>query len=283
MISIDGKVIDFKKFPNGEALLNHEGLDALHGWTPERVLFKWEDDSDFVKLTILKDYLDSVGVEPEELLISYMPYSRMDRSENGSPFTLKSVAKLINRLNFKEVYVLEPHSDVTCAVLDNASPFYINFDLITHVKKAVGFNEDDDYIVFPDSGAAKRYSKMRARNTLVGFKHRDFATGKIAGLEIVGNIHGCSEPEVTKKAIIVDDLSSYGGTFVHTAKALRAKGIEEVFLLVAHAENSIFKGKLFDHVDKVFTTDSLLTDHKNNWHTAIYDKKLVVYEVGKLV
>ena len=280
MISIDGKVVDFSKFPNGETLFNHNSLDALEGYIPQRVFFKWEDDSDFVKLTILKDYMDSIGVEPEELLIAYMPYSRMDRSENGSPFTLKSVAKLINRLNFKDVYVIEPHSDVTCAVLDNASPVYINPMLLRKVKQAVDFQEKFDYIVFPDAGAQKRYAKsITARNQLVGFKHRDFETSEIKSLEIVGNI----VEGAISKAIIADDLSSYGGTFIKTANALRVKGIEEVFLLVAHAENSIFKKELFNHVDGVFTTDTLLTEHKDNWTTAKFKNKLTVFNIEEII
>lgn len=280
MISIDGKVVDFKHFPNKEILFNHESLEALRGWVPQRVTFKWEDDSDIVRLTILKDYLDSIGVEPDELLITYMPYSRMDRSENGSPFTLKSVAKLINRLNFKEVYVVEPHSDVTCAVLDNASPVYINPGLLSVVKKAVDFQDKFDYIVFPDAGAQKRYAKsITTGHQLVGFKNRDFTTGEIKSLDIVGNML----VGAISKAIIVDDLSSYGGTFVKTAKALREKGVEEVFLLVAHAENSIFKGELFDHVDGVFTTDSLLTDHKDNWNTAKFKGKLTVFDIEDIL
>lgn len=283
MISIDGKVVDFTQFPNKEILFNHEGLEAVRGWVPQQVVFKWEDDSDFVKLTILKDYLDSIGVEPDELLITYMPYSRMDRSENGSPFTLKSVAKLINRLNFREVYVVEPHSDVTCAVLDNASPIYVNPDLLAVVKRAIGFQEQFDYIVFPDAGAQKRYAKsITVGNQLVGFKNRDFATGQIKSLDIVGSIHAVSLGD-TSKAIIVDDLSSYGGTFIRTAKALRDKGVEEVFLLVAHAENSIFKGELFDHIDMVFTTDSLLTDHKGNPYTAKFKNKLVVFDIEDIL
>lgn len=278
MILIDGKVVDFKQFPNKETLLDHNKLDVVYGWNPQRISFKYEDDSDLVKLTILRDYLNSIGEDCEELLIYYMPYSRMDRSEGGSPFTLKTIASMINRLGFKDVIVVEPHSDVTCAVLDNSRPSYINYQLIQPVMTAVGFNPEYDYVVFPDAGAQKRYNRFTHKNQLVGFKHRDFVTGEIKSLDIVGNFNGMG-----KKAIIVDDLSSYGGTFVATATALRQRGIEEVYLLVAHSENSIFKGKLFDHVDKVFTTDTLLTEHKENWHTAIHDKQLVVYEIEKLV
>lgn len=122
---------------------------------------------------------------------------------------------------------------------------------------------------------------MHVKKPLVGFKHRNFETGKIESLEIVGQVDKITPRPA--KAIIVDDLSSYGGTFVATADALREQGISEVYLLVAHAENSIFKGKLFEHVDKVFTTDSILTNHKDNWYTKLHSRKLEVFEIEKLI
>lgn len=281
MIKIDGKEVEFKTFPNNETLFNHKSLDAVHGWIPQQVQFKYEDDRDLIKLAMLKDYLDTLKVKSAELVIYYMPYSRMDRSENGSPFTLKTVANFINRLNFPVVTVVEPHSDVTCALLDNSNPYYINYNLISAVKTKVEFDDNIDYIVFPDAGAQKRYSSMHVKKPLVGFKHRNFETGKIESLEIVGQVDKITPRPA--KAIIVDDLSSYGGTFVATADALREQGISEVYLLVAHAENSIFKGKLFEHVDKVFTTDSILTNHKDNWYTKLHSRKLEVFEIEKLI
>ena len=63
------------------------------------------------------------------------------------------------------------------------------------------------------------------------------------------------------KFVIIDDLCSYGGTFMLTAKALKEKGAGEVHLVVAHAEDSIFAGKVLvdDVIDSVHTTDTILT------------------------
>lgn len=278
MILLNGKVVKFETFPNGETKLIHTDLDISMDSHIEavsvqnEVFFKYEDDKDLINLMFLKKYIDEFSVEAN-LIISYMPYSRMDRSENDSPFTLKYVANFINSLNFYEVAVIEPHSDVTCALLNNTSPYYINFDLVESVKQLVGFNDKIDYIVFPDAGAQKRYAKMEATNQLVGFKHRDFNTGKIESLKIIGDIHTTVSQS---KAIIVDDLSSYGGTFVRTSQELKKLGVKEVYLLVAHAENSIFKGNLFNHIDKVFTTDSIITEQDNHSDVA---SQLHIFEI----
>lgn len=254
MIILNGEEVKFEKFPNGETRFITDGIkDNLEAIN--EISFKYEDDSDLIKLMFVKNYIDTFNFFGTTLVIYYMPYSRMDRSENDSAFTLKYVSDLINKLNFRYVRVIEPHSDVTPALLNNVEAKYINFDLLPKAMDEIGFDEEKDYVMFPDLGASKRYSKMKVKNELVGHKHRDFKTGRIESLEVLGSFNGSRE-----KVIIVDDLSSYGGTFVKSAEALKFEGFKEIYLLVAHAENSIFKGELFNHIDKVFTTDSILTD-----------------------
>lgn len=274
MIRLNGHEVQFEQFPNGETKLVHESIVIPVGITKE-LHFKYENDADLIKLMFVKSYLGKCDVN---LTIFYAPYSRMDRSENGSPFTLKYVANFINNLGFNKITVIEPHSDVTLALLDNAEANYINFDLVERVKDMIGFDENNDYLMFPDAGASKRYSKMKAKNVVVGNKVRDFETGEIKGLDLMGD----TSKAYGRTAIIVDDLSSYGGTFVHSANRLREEGFVEIILLVAHAENSIFKGKLFEHVDKVFTTDSLLTE-QNNWENQKFKEQLHVFNIKECI
>lgn len=281
MILIDGREVQFKVFPNGETHVVAESIfDNVS--KPQQVHFKYENDSDLIKLMLVKRHLDQskiLNLNPI-LVIYYMPYSRMDRSENGSVFTLKYVSEFINNLNFRKVFVIEPHSDVTCALLNNSEPYFVNFDLLPKVTEMVGFNPADDYLFFPDAGAQKRYAKLNGYKQLVGFKHRDFATGQIKSLEVVGSISGG-----VGKVIIVDDLSSYGGTFMFSAKKLKDLGFREVYLLVAHSENSIFKKELLktDLIDKMFTTDTILTDHKANWFTTMFKGKIEVFPIKELI
>lgn len=273
MIKINGIEVVFNRFPNGESRMEVEGLMITnHEGIANLVSFKYEDDSDLIKLQFVKKYLDNYVSRARSVLkILYMPYSRMDRTENDSPFTLKYVSDFINSLGFDKVKILEPHSDVTPALINNSKAIYINYKLLNKVKGMVGFDDETDYIVFPDNGASKRYSKMEEENVLIGHKNRDFKTGEITSLDIIGKNTGGDT------AIIVDDLSSYGGTFLKTAIELRKLGVEKVYLLVAHAENSIFKGELFEHVDKVFTTDSILTD-QNNWENKKFESKLHIFK-----
>lgn len=278
MILINGEEVMFEKFPNGETKLLYDNLLDLkaNGF----ISFKYEDDSDLIKLLLVKSYLDEIYRDFGNsyiLKIYYMPYSRMDRSENKSPLTLKYISKFINSLGFNEVLIIEPHSNVTSALIENSLSLFINETLVESVIDNLGLDMNNDYIMYPDAGACSRYKNLKYPNVIIGNKKRDFKTGEIKGLQLISDFESKS-----KRVLILDDLSSYGGTFVHSAKKLREQGFEEVYLLVAHAENSIFKGDLFDHIDKVFTTDSIITE-QDNWENRKFQNKLHIFKLEDVV
>lgn len=267
MIRLNRTPLEFERFPNSELRVPAEQIAASllnTGW--EWVHFRYETDSDLLALMFVKLHIDMLAAPRVALYIEYMPYSRMDRAENGSVFTLRHVAGFINSLRFDKVYVLEPHSDVTVALLDRAEAVIGATTLLNMVMARDDFDWNRDYLVYPDAGAQKRYARNGCKE-LVCYKHRNFATGRIERLDLVGTVN---KPGFT--AVIVDDLCSYGGTFVLAAEKLRAVGAAKVYLCVTHCENSVFKGKLFTHddqgsvtgssglIDRVFTSNSILSE-----------------------
>lgn len=272
MIIVNGEKLSFKKYPNRETMVDGNHLRRLAEISQmfdgtARVILKYESDEDLIHLMFVKSFLTGLDVEAS-LHIAYMPYSRMDRVEGDSAFTLRYVTDFINSLFFSKVVVVEPHSDVTMALLDRSKSIYPSLDMLNEVMREIKFDRSSDYLFFPDQGAQKRYGKKRDDcRQLVGFKERDFSTGTISKLQLVGTVEPGirlvgAEQKPNFKAIIVDDLCSYGNTFIRSAEVLREAGATEVYLLVTHAEDSIFKGNLFTCglIDKVFTTNTLLTE-----------------------
>ena len=92
---------------------------------------------------------------------------------------------MLNTADFAEIHVLDAHSDVSVGLLDNC----INYQPIVAIKKAIILSEPD-FIYFPDVGAMKRYEsiihKCCDKPVLHGNKIRDWSTGEIEGLEVVG-------------------------------------------------------------------------------------------------
>ncbi|RJX38945.1 ribose-phosphate pyrophosphokinase [Paenibacillus pinisoli] len=254
MIALNGQQLTFMSYPNGETRVDGEQILKL-AESENRISLKYETDGDLLKLLFVKSFLDDHRCKAS-LLISYMPYSRMDRVEGSSVFTLKYTAHMINAMNFERVTIIEPHSDVSTALIHRSEAIYPTGDLLQHVIEETGFHTEKDYLFFPDAGAQKRYSKLGGYRELVGFKKRNFETGRIEQLDVVGTVG-----ETGFKAIIIDDLCSYGGTFLLSAERLRELGASEVYLLVSHCEDSIYEGKLLTSglIDRVYTTDTILS------------------------
>jgi ribose-phosphate pyrophosphokinase len=271
MIWLNGEELHFNQFPNGETKMNESEIRSCitrqGNMVDNLVKFQYRDDSDLIKLMFVKKYLDTqkngIGFHNNELLITYMPYSRMDRSENGSAFTLKYVCEFINSLNFDRVTVIEPHSDVTPALLNNCESRFISVEIFNKVVEEIGFNKECDYVYFPDATSHKRYSSKigNGYKELIGLKKRDFATGQIVGLNIIGEID-----RVGFKVVMIDDLSSMGTTFYKGAEKLKEMGASEIYLVVGHCEDTIYKGNIFktNLINRVYTTDSILTNFDND-------------------
>ena len=186
----------------------------------------------------------------------YTPNARFDRvKDDDAVFTLKYFSDFINSLNFDKVVVYNVHSNVSEALIDNIiniNPIFDVDDVISEYKP--------DVIYFPDEGACKRYAdldsvKESGLPVIFGIKKRDFATGKILGLDVVSDI------DLTgKKVLIVDDICSAGGTFKFSAMKLKELGASDVTLYVSHCEDNIQNGDLLktDLISKIYTTDSIL-------------------------
>jgi ribose-phosphate pyrophosphokinase len=263
-----GKEIIFETFPNGELHLKTEQFKEFLGSHKVKVLWRFEGNSDFLKLSLIKWELDKLlgSGGNVSLFILYLPYSRMDREIEGSLFSLMYIQHFINSQHFGKVEILEPHSEVACKLIRRSiSHNILSYDNILDITlDSIGFNRETDVFMFPDKGAKQRYSEhINETNAKVitAVKARDLQTGQITSLELEQPVQDIKD----RKVLIIDDLCSYGGTFIKSAKLLKDLGAKEVFLLVAHCENSIHKGEILttDYIDSVFTTDSMkLEEHK---------------------
>ena len=120
---------------------------------------------------------------------------------------------------------------------------------------------------YPDEGAMKRYSAMFDAPYAFGIKKRDWATGEIRGLEVSGQ----KELVAGSTILIVDDICSRGGTFYHSAKALKELGSGKIYLYISHCENTILEGEILkdNFIERVYTTNSIFT--KTNEKVEVFD------------
>ena len=259
--------IEQDSFPDG----------TLHINLPDKQIYgvKWNYESDaelFTLICIAKHYNN-----PDmDLYLPYIPHARMDRVKADTDvFTLKYFCDIINSLNFKRVWVLDAHSNVSLALLNNVKQMHVEdtindaiykvtCELAEHYDHNLRKEAEKTLVAFyPDEGSMKRYSGMINMPYAFGIKKRDWATGKIQGLDIMNGdlVKG-------KNILIIDDICSYGNTFTTAAGALLTAGAKEVNLYITHCEDAISKGNIFKdgRIKKVFTTTSLIRSNETNAH-----------------
>lgn len=258
MILINGKEVTINKFPdetlrlnpNVEFILNHTATICWH----------FESNEEMIAVMFLANHVRRIGADRVNLVMPYIPNARQDRVKNDTDvFTLKYFAEFINNLHFNKVVVLDPHSSVSEALINNIeveSPKPYIEKVIEEIKKEI--NDETLIAFYPDEGAMKRYSGMLDMPYAFGIKKRNWETGKIEGLDVAGAKDLIKDSNI----IIVDDISSRGGTFYFSAKKLKELGAKNVYLYISHCEKTIFDGEIFksDLIKKVFTTNSIFTD-----------------------
>lgn len=234
------------------------------------ICWQYENDQELFLLTLLKKSLSKNIVKKITLLLPYIPYARMDRIETSSDIlSLKIFAEQINSLNFDKVVVIDAHSDVSLALIDNVVCHYPQVELIENIIKSLKLNKDEILLVYPDGGASKKYAKK-----LIGLgipfidctKQRDFKTGKITSLHVnmTDDVLHLYKSDNFKHIIIVDDICSRGGTFVATKHELMKElpNIDKnnYYLVVSHVEPAIFddSSSMKKEFNYVYTTDSLV-------------------------
>lgn len=294
MISVNKLEVKVKHYPDGTPRINLD-VDDIPDFTDGstsyiHIRWKYENDAELMYLTMIKKHLDANLADVTYLLtMDYIPNGRMDRTKRDCEvFTLKYFCDVINSLNFSRVFILDAHSNVSVALLNNC----INKSPKNFIQKAIDeirneniekevvtefsdikvsdtyenlvFDESKLVLYFPDYSAAKRYSDMFPQfRYCYGEKKRDWDTGKILGIDIRTNGINLEN----KIVLVLDDLISYGGSIHYGVQELMNYKPEKVYAYATHCENSVLdkeKGTLIkdlenNTVERLFTTDSLFT------------------------
>lgn len=268
MIKLEGEIINIGSFPDGTLLMKESVPFNFKDYREATIEWLYENDRELVVLIYLTKHLRSHGIINIYLVMPYIPNGRQDRIKSDEDvFTLKYFASVINDLDFDSVTVLDPHSSVSEALINNIV-VQTPQELVNSVISKIGV--DDLTMFYPDEGAMKRYSAMFDLPYAFGIKKRDWKTGNIKGLDVSGMI----ELIKGRKILIVDDISSRGGTFYYSAKKLKELGAKEIYLYVSHCENTILEGKVLSSglIEKVFTTNSIFTKEHERIEVMNYDE-----------
>ncbi|WP_116522030.1 ribose-phosphate diphosphokinase [Achromobacter insuavis] len=220
-------------FPGGESQVTvPAALQACADAASEfRIHALLKSADDVMQLLLLTDALRRLNpAVPVHLDMPYVPYARQDRVCNpGEALGAAVFCKLINDQQYATVTVVEPHSDVTPALLQrvrviDAAAFLKN------VLAAPAF-ANGVTLMAPDAGARKRVQalaqKLGVADVRYAEKVRDPQTGRITETRVPDDIPA-------QPVLVVDDICDGGRTFLELAAALRDKTDQPLYLYVTH-------------------------------------------------
>ncbi len=276
------------KFPDGQQQINlfesHAdislpgyyylaGKSNVYTLYPVTIISRLNNFLDLELIICAVKALRNLGIKEIHLYTPYFLGSRSDRQfEEGSNNYLKDViCPIINSLNFDSVTVLDPHSDVLEACLNNFKKVS-NLDLVKYSLKLIyskqlinlgnryenskDFVHDKFILVSPDAGASKKIYKIADQ---IDYKEDIITCSKDRNIH--GNLTKTVVPTAnygSKDLIIIDDICDGGATFINIAKEFKKldtfKG--KIYLIVTHGIFSKGLESIMEHFDGIFCTNS---------------------------
>jgi len=140
--------------------------------------------NDLGLIALATDAARRLGFNEISLFMPYFPGARQDRVVNlGEPLTAKVNADFLNQLNFKKILIVDPHSDVTSALLNNVK--IIN----NHAFVGQCLSNHNTYtLVSPDAGSLKKANRLAnylgLSQIIEASKQRDTRTGKLKNFKV---------------------------------------------------------------------------------------------------
>jgi ribose-phosphate pyrophosphokinase len=260
------------KFPDGQQAIDIEP-EFLKGENRFEIISRLSTFRDLeliiganqaIKELMRQNYDTEVQVS---LYIPYFLGARSDRKfkEGGTNYLKNVICPVINSQNFISVKVVDPHSDVLEACLNNfqkITNIHIVKAALTKIDNKNGA-QDRIVLVSPDGGALKKIFDVAEAfvipNIVTAMKHRDVKTGRITHTEV---------PDLSKyndehKFVICDDICDGGRTFIELAKVIKEqKPNNEIYLIVSHGVFSAGFSELNKWFNEIYSTNSY-ADHEN--------------------
>jgi ribose-phosphate pyrophosphokinase len=249
------------KFPDGQQTVDIISTHFFSSHTEVQIRSRMNDFKDLELIICATQSLKNLGVTDIELYVPYFIGGRSDRlfQYGGLNYLKQVIAPIINSQGYSKVYVVDPHSDVLEAVINNFAK-YTNYRLVKFALEKIDNKVDAQSricLVSPDAGAYKKIfdvaKEFGISNIITANKVRDLKTGNILRTEIP-----TLDQHNDLKYVIVDDICDGGRTFVELAKVMKdSRPTAKIYLVVTHGIFSAGFQLLEQYFDGIFTTNSI--------------------------
>lgn len=236
---------EFLTFPDGQP---HVRIQDLEGVYFAEVTCSISSPQKLLELQMVAYLLNDAGID-SILHIPYLMAARFDRvMQPGDSLDIKVIAQVINSLEFSRVYLYDPHSDVSAALINRSR-------VVTNHQLVAAYTEPNSVLIVPDAGAAKKASayfewNKNLSDIIYCIKKRDVSNGKLT-LTVLDPVNCAGRP-----CVIIDDLCDGGRTFTMIADRLLPFNPSKLTLIVTHGIFSNGLGELLEKFNEIIVSDS---------------------------
>ncbi len=249
--------IGFEKtlYPDNQVSITLDNVELAHyGDGPVTIKTRFNSYEDMMYLLSATDVLHhthSAGLREVHLYVPCMLGQRSDRRfQEGQSFDLGIIADILKGQNFSSISFMHSHSDVMPALFerDMRTVRIGNAKLVTFMLRFLA--KDDVVLISPDAGAYKSVHGIGETLKLAVIPANKVRDEKGPHIEVAGDVTG-------KTCVIIDDYCDGGMTFIKLSEKLKEMGAKAVKLCVTHFLGSKGVEPILEHVDTIFTTNSI--------------------------
>jgi ribose-phosphate pyrophosphokinase len=242
---------------NDLPVLQHKVIHFINSEIKVALPFKLEHDTkvwivqstsnpankNLMEIFLLVDTLYIEGIRDINLVVPYYGYSRQDKQHlSGECMSIAMITRIFKKLGVKKVLTTDIHNalilpDLSIPVEDNsclplmAKEIYKKLGLNAETEKEFIIGSPDQGGIFRSELFSRNFYQDQSNNKTISVK-KERELSKVhysKAVELYGEID-------RKKLILIDDVSTSGGTILNAVQLCKANHVEEVYVVIVHAD-----------------------------------------------
>lgn len=212
-------------------------------------------NDEFVEILFFVDALKRSNALSVTLVMPYFGYAKGDKKDEPRvSIRARVCAESMELAGCDRFITMDLHSPQVQGFFKRPMDHLYAMPMLCEtVKKTTDLS--NAVVVSPDAGFAKQARKFGAWLNLpiaIGDKQRTDHSENAQVLDILGDVEG-------KDCLVVDDFTTSGGTLVHVAHALKARGARHIHAMLSHNIISKQGVELINQspIDMVLSTDTI--------------------------
>lgn len=235
-------------------------------------------DQNYMELFFIVDALKRSGAKSVTAVVPYLGYQRQDHIfREGEGVSLEVVRRTLEAVGVNRLIGFDFHTIRVPELFKIPVSHLTALPLFTEKIKKERWTGDDTMLIAPDKGGIRRIKILSDMLNGMPYgsinKSRDLATGEVTAEKID------VEKGIKKRALIVDDLISSGGTIVTATNLLLKKGVHDIYVFTTHPVFSDAACEVLQKsaAHKVYATDTIYVPPQKEF------RKLRTLSVARMV